>query len=161
MKTNIWECSIRCLVVIIERCRVYFCCCRRVYLPNFFLKARVLFINFLCLCLFIFKRRFLSTLVNSSSSTTSGVVMVGCGTAGALKGRRREIWSKTLAVEAVSFKAKIQMSTTKKKLDRWFIIFTCMKNGLVKHKSFCILEHKSGSKTLCCCHILTWTYTSR
>lgn len=75
-----------------------------VYLPNFFLKARVLFLNFLCLCLFIFKRRFRSTLVNSSSSTTLLLVgwdTDGCGGAGTEKGRRRETCSETLATDIV------------------------------------------------------------
>lgn len=75
-----------------------------VYLPNFFLKARVLFLNFLCLCLFIFKRRFRSTLVNSSSSTTLlpvGWDTEGCGGAGTEKGRRRETCSETLATDIV------------------------------------------------------------
>jgi hypothetical protein len=55
-----------------------------VYLPMRLRNARVLFINFLCLCLFIFNLRFRSTLVAYSVGRDDGVD----GTVGGWKGLR-------------------------------------------------------------------------
>lgn len=70
-----------------------------IYLPKRFLRARVRFRNFLCLCLFIFKRRFRSVLVSCMPSSTRGD-WIGCctvGAGGAEKGRRVARCSVTLS----------------------------------------------------------------